>query len=142
MATFKNFEDIPVERQIERWENVLRVLRKLTPHQRRKHWDMSQWGVKTDCGTVACAAGHCGLDPWFRRRGLALEFVMSTNTWDGEPIETTNFWDTPIVEDFFGDVGCEQIFFNDIARPVGQVIREVRRYIKALRNGEAEGFEA
>jgi hypothetical protein len=55
---------------IERYEQVKRVLEGLDEHARKHHWDMSIWGTKTDCGTVACAAGHCSLDPWFQERGF------------------------------------------------------------------------
>jgi hypothetical protein len=34
----------------------------------KAEWDMLQWR----CGSVGCAIGHCGSDPWFRRRGLTL----------------------------------------------------------------------
>jgi hypothetical protein len=68
----KDWFSITPREKIERWENVLRVLKGLTPHQRAHHWDMESWGYNTHCGTVACAAGHCGLDPWFRRRGFKL----------------------------------------------------------------------
>lgn len=27
------------------------------------------------CGTSACAIGHAAVDPWFRRRGISLEFT-------------------------------------------------------------------
>ena len=59
---------------IERWVNVERVLNSMPEHDRQHHWDMGMWGEKTDCGTVACAAGHCGMDPWFRERGFELTF--------------------------------------------------------------------
>lgn len=123
----KHFDECTKAQQIERWENVLRVLSNLTPHERRRHWDMSWWGYKTECGTVACAAGHCGLDPWFRRRGFKLDFYKSwiTQDWSSSmPIEP---------EDFFGKVGCTTIFYNETRRSVGTVIREVRAYLKQLR---------
>jgi hypothetical protein len=59
---------------VERWEQLLRVLDGLTTHERQKHFYMGSWGVQTDCGTVACAAGHCALDPWFRERGFIGKF--------------------------------------------------------------------
>ena len=62
---------VDLERLIERWENGLRVLKAMDPHEREKHFNMALWGKKTDCGTLACAAGHMSLDPWFRRRGFA-----------------------------------------------------------------------
>lgn len=106
---------------IERWENVLRVLQSLTPHQRKKHWDMDRFGYQTACGTVACAAGHCGLDPWFRKRGYKME-------WSAGELFTP--WDAEYK--FFGYEGTEDIFYDPTPRPVGQVIREVRAHIKKL----------
>lgn len=56
---------------VESWEQALRVLQQMTPHERKNHFDMRSWGHRTDCGTVACLAGHCYLDPWFQKnRGL------------------------------------------------------------------------
>lgn len=115
---------MPTKKQlIERWENCLRVLKALTPHERRKHWDMSWWGEKTDCGTVACAAGHCGLDPWFRRRGFQLNFKKG---YGGLVI------DMPInPDDFFGLKYAYRVFYG--SGSVSQVIRKVERVLKELR---------
>jgi hypothetical protein len=74
------YSDIVFESQkekalcLERWQQCLRVLRSLTKHEREHHFDMATWGEKNDCGTTGCAAGHCSLDPWFRKRGLRLGF--------------------------------------------------------------------
>lgn len=105
---------------IERWQNVDRVLDAMPEHERQKHWDMGVWGEKTDCGTVACAAGQCGLDPWFRERGFKLDFKKS-----GEP-NISN------VAEFFGLEGSTRIFLNSFPRPVETVIDEVRRYTSGL----------
>jgi hypothetical protein len=121
----KHFDDCTKAQKLKRWENVLRVLRALTPHQRRKHWDMSTWGVKTECGTVACAAGHCGLDPWFRKQGFRLIFPKGYEYGDfNRGVYAT-----------FGLDGADRIFYDDTPRSVGDVIREVRDYIKELRSG-------
>ena len=77
---------------IERWQHLIRVLEPFTvmqegfePHT--KTFDLGHWYVKESCQekrmdadgntcitescqTVACALGWCGLDGWFRRRGL------------------------------------------------------------------------
>jgi hypothetical protein len=123
----KNFNDCTKKEQVARWENVLRVLRALTPHQRRKHWDMQTIGEKTDCGTVACAAGHSSLDPWFRRRGYAGHYEEKHYS-DRVIFELI----TPDADAFFGEDGSSSIFFNTDIRPVGQVIREVKAWIKVL----------
>lgn len=130
----KYWTDCTKAQQIERWENVERVLKSLSPHERRKHWDMRNWGVKTECGTVACAAGHCGMDPWFRRRGFQL--LPYRNTPEEEQIDEAGlggFANEVDPMDFFGYVGCDQIFFRGTPRPVATVIREVRAYIKELK---------
>lgn len=113
---------------IERWANCERVLNNLPEHERRKHWDMSKWGVQTDCGTVACAAGHCGMDAWFRARGFKLDFA------GGDP-------EISDVGEFFGIEGSRQIFFNAKRRPVEAVLEEVRAYLTELRTIEALSAE-
>src|SRR6202020_70353 len=90
------------EKVIERWENCLRVLQNLTPHQRKRHWNMARFGYKNECGTVACAAGHCGLDTWFRRRGLKLDFKRYSN---GIVTSTMKGYE---VELFFGILGSSR----------------------------------
>lgn len=100
---------------IERWRNVHRVLNAMPEHERQKHWDMSIWGKQTECGTVACAAGHCGLDAWFRERGFKLDFR-------GHESRISN------VPDFFGLEGTSRIFWDSTQRPVETVIDEVHRY--------------
>lgn len=118
----------PTQKQlIERWENVLRVLQALTPHECENHWNMSVWARETDCGTVACAAGHCGLDPWFRRRGLR------TNASQGYVWYTKADEFEDALSLFFGDLGTADIFYNDTRRPVSTVIGEVKAHIKHLR---------
>ena len=106
---------------IERWSNVARVLDTMPAHERKKHWDMGDWGRMTDCGTVACAAGHCGLDPWFRERGFKLEFE-----------DVTSVGDISDVPEFFGLEGSNRIFYNSTKRPVEKVLGEVREYLGEL----------
>lgn len=110
---------------IERWEQCLRVLRDLTPHQRKKHFDMGGFIQDTACGTVGCAAGHCAMDAWFRRRGFA-----------AKPGPHDKQWYLPAdvyIADFFGEEGSREIFHDLTQRPVGQVIREVSKHIKYLK---------
>jgi hypothetical protein len=129
----KNWNDCTKAQQVERWENVLRVLRALTPHERREHWNMARWGVETDCGTVACAAGHCGLDTWFRRRGLILEPAAGVfGSFRGFKDGGGMAGGAVATQAFFGHTGCRSIFWNNMPRPVSDVIKEVRAYIKTL----------
>jgi hypothetical protein len=109
---------------LDRWLNVERVLDSMPQHERQKHWSMGTWGEKTDCGTVACAAGHCGLDPWFRRRGFKLNFGARG---DAEISD---------VKEFFGLEGSTRIFFNATSRPVSTVLKEVRGYVAELQRVE------
>lgn len=130
------------EEQVERWENVLRVLREMTPHERRKHWDMGTWGEKTECGTVACAAGRCGLDSWFRRRGFRMTF--SRYAFENQPGEIEYEWNSELsvpASDFFGHDGTQKIFLNGHRRSVGKVIKEVEAYIEELKQ-EVKADEA
>lgn len=119
----KNFVELSAAKKVERWENVLRVLKNLSPHQRRKHFDMNNFLEETACGTVGCAAGHCAMDPWFRRRGLKAE------------LESDGYWYLPDgvdLHDYFGE-GSRTIFHNYEPRPVGVVMKEVRAHLKDLR---------
>jgi len=110
---------------IERWVNVERVLEAMPQHERQHHWSMGTWGQKTECGTVACAAGHCGMDPWFRDRGFKLDFI-------GKRTEAR----ISDVDAFFGYEGAHRIFFNSARRSVDTVLEEVRAYIAGLRRVE------
>lgn len=125
MKEMRLWIDCTPREQIERWENAERVLKGLTPHQRRKHWN--------ECGTVACAAGHCGLDPWFRCRGFRLNFRKGMAA-DGRP---RWFEEVDDVDAFFGREGGEGIFYNWRQRPVSKVIKEVQAHIKTLREKAA-----
>lgn len=109
----------------ERWENAERVLNAMPEHERLKHFDMGSWGYKNHCGTIACAAGQCGLDPWFRRRGFKLTFPK--NSTRGVISE---------VPAFFGFEGAQRIFYNTTARSVETVLGEVREYVGELRKIE------
>lgn len=113
---------------IERWEQCLRVLEQMPEHEREKHWDMSDWGNRTPCGTVACAAGHCGMDAWFRDRGFRMDILKcDCGSPDCYNVEISN------VNEFFGDEGADHIFCNSRQRPVEAVIEEVKAHIARLR---------
>lgn len=124
---------------IERYENVIRVLGSLSRHERREHFDMSTFGRITDCGTVACAAGHCSLDPWFRKRGFASK--PSADILGAKLVPTRNRNWRAMVQNFFMVYGnCDSIeydgtdiFFNGDERSVSDVIRELRRFVARLR---------
>lgn len=135
-----------IDRIIERWENVQRVLKALTPHERRHHFEMQSWGHKTDCGTVACVAGHCSLDPWFRRRGFAAEWDKGYDVEDLVPTRgrswsemVDDFFDPPNFEYAFGgtlsDILSEStgIFYGGRGDSVGQVLKAIDVLLRKLR---------
>jgi len=44
-----------------------------------KEFDYNLWGLKVTnaiCKTTACIAGHCALDPWFKKNGFKGEWVL------------------------------------------------------------------
>lgn len=125
----EHFADISKEARIERWDNVLRVLEGLGPHERDEHWDMTTWGQKTACGTIACAAGHCGLDPWFRDQDFTMDFTPCSC---GEP-DCTEVHIKDVTA-FFGRTGSEKIFHNSTERSVETVIEEVKAHLQELRS--------
>lgn len=124
----KTWEECTKEQQIERWQQVIRVLQNLSPHEKRKHFDMTEWGSKTKCGTVACAAGHAGMDSWFRRRGFKMVFKLETGPHD-------KWWDVAFPtmgpDVFFGRDGYYGIFLN-VDGTVSGVIKKIKAYIKEL----------
>lgn len=130
-----DFLDCTPEQRIERWEQCLRVLESMPEHERLNHWNMARWGIKTECGTVACAAGHCALDPWFINQGLKLEFNLNScacsecveSGISGKELAHVEF-----VERFFGETGSNDIFYNMRLRPVETVIDEIEAYIGML----------
>jgi hypothetical protein len=129
----KFWHELNDKEELERWENVLRVLRALTPHERKKHFQMDYWGKKTDCGTIGCAAGFCGLDPWFRRRGFKMNFYKVGEDEKEQYPGVTHFGEVNMgVAEFFGHDGA-QIFLDAKPRSAGVVIKEVKAYIKQLK---------
>lgn len=119
------------EQEIERLTQLIRVMRGLSRHERRRHFDIRQWGMQTDCGTTMCAAGFCGSDPWFRRRGFKLEptfFEKMMIRYRG-----ISSWDALYA--FFGDglgyAGMSHPIFGT-PQTVGEVIRAARKRIKEL----------
>lgn len=130
---FTPFRNCPKVEQIERWENVARVLREMPAHDREHHWNMETFGELTECGTVACAAGHCGLDPWFRARGWALDFEPCTCEACKADPNGNLYQRLPDPRDFFGTLGAEGIFYNSTRRSVEAVLFEVETYLQLLR---------
>ena len=122
MPKVKLWDDLTPAEKVERWEGVERVMKKLTPHQRKKHFDMGTWGEETGCGTVACVAGHCGLDPSFRRQGFRMRVVGYGSRWEiYNPSE------------FFGMAGYDNIFTNRRVRTYENARAAISEYLEDLR---------
>jgi hypothetical protein len=136
----KMWNDCTQDQKIERWENVLRVLTAMTPHQRKKHFNMGTWAEQTDCGTVGCAAGLCSFDPWFTRRGFKSAFHPYVDD-EGKYITVFRHrFSGTLPEDFFGLDGYHSIFTNDeftVHTGAGvhrRVVKAVKDYIKELKS--------
>lgn len=152
----KKWYECSMKEKLDRWVNAERVLRDMPNHDRVKHWEMAHWGISTECGTIGCAAGHCGLDPWFRKRGLKLKPVTLKELIDeniyldeGDKVPETyeelliaspddgikpgqgEFENGVDVCDFFGDESND-IFGNPDSRSVNDVIDEIREHINEL----------
>lgn len=119
---------------IERFENLIRVMNGLSEHERIKHFNMRTWGTETECGTACCAAGFCGLDPWFNEQGFKL---VKCNIDKGylEPVFGKNSsWNA--IEAFFGNAHNDGEWHPVFERPntVGQVIKAAKAQIEILRH--------
>ena len=117
----KLWDDLTPAQKVKRWEGVERVLKKLTPHQRKKHFDMRFWGQQTECGTVGCVGGHCGLDPDFRLQGFRLKVSAYGSCFTG-----------PGPMAFFGSEGYWNVFMKTSAT-YSQTRANVSAYLKELR---------
>lgn len=123
-----NKVEVTAEENIERWQNALRVLEQMPQHEREHHFQMSTWGINTACGTIACAAGHCGLDPWFQERGFILRKCTSCVSKCDQLVLSIE------AEDFFDDVGANEIFYDGNTRTVEVVIEEIKTHIADLQS--------
>lgn len=108
---------------VRRWEQTIRVLKELSPHEKKNHFDMGTFAHKSDCGTIACAAGHSGLDPWFRKRGFKTVFPLD---------DRYSAHSTMGIASFFGATGTNNILMDLKSRNVSTVIKEIRAHIKWL----------
>ena len=133
------WEKISVTEKVERWENALRVLKFLPPEVKKKHFDMASWGYTApECGTNACAAGYCGMHPWFIERGLELlpEKISKSAFKKGEMgigIFKGYSVNSSPVGLFFGHKGANKIFYDGTDRSVTQVMKEIRNHIKDMK---------
>jgi hypothetical protein len=122
---YTRYQMLSTRGQYQRWKNALRVMLRMKPHTREQHFDMSRFGIKTDCGTIGCVMGFCGLDKWFRQRHFKLRFQGEQGFMDGNAY------------DFFGSHG-ERIFMNTATRSWETVVAEMQPVVDELKR-EAYG---
>lgn len=122
---------------IRRFKELIRVMQALTPKQRKHEFDMKNWSKITSCGTVKCAAGWAGSDPWFRKRGFRTRESVFSNTLV-PTFRGLAGW--VAVYRFFGYVGLEEVAEAKAVfltpDTVQEVIRAARQRIKALEKQE------
>ena len=120
-----NTSSTPVENSVyaERLLHAKRVMRELSEEERLNNFDIGVFARSTDHGIVACAAGFCGLDPWFQERGF-----QTIYTTDG--IGSVSM----LPEDFFGTAApfypCnygirDRVTVEDV---ISALDREIRRF--------------
>jgi hypothetical protein len=145
MSRYKYWEECTRKEQVTRWKNVLRVLKGLTKHQRRDHFDMANLAEKTPCGTAACAAGHSGFDPWFRRRGYAVDFTRTEfDARDEDGVKLLDENGKPLtgylfdaresklsMTEFFGEEGTNAVFLRTMAG-YEETVALTKDYIEVL----------
>lgn len=113
-------------------ERLLQVVRMLDELPREKHLDMSQW---YRCGTVACALGWSGVDPWFTRRGFHLEALYGDKVYKRPKYKV--FYDLEAAAAFFG---IDYWDAHDLFMPGSwasrstraTVAKKIRAFVKAL----------
>lgn len=97
-----------VKELIKNWENAQRVMRKLTKHERKKHFNMGYWGRMTPCGTVQCIAGFCAFDKYFNKFGMVGSYTdMGQFDFGG----VFNPWER--LPHIFGDRGFNAVILGD-----------------------------
>ena len=114
---------------VEALKQAIRILETIP----EANFNMHTFGEKTDCGTVACIAGHCMLDPWFISRG----FIPSGCTFliHADPVCPYNLvtGDTGrlAIQSFFQleYLACNYLFYNDIETP-GEAITRIEAFLK------------
>lgn len=143
----KAWDDLSPAKKVARAEGVLRVLRGLTPSQRKNNFDMGVYLEKRPgCGTVGCAAGFCGLDEKFRRQGFGLKLVkVKVETLDDDDQPTGQFltyWSDEFTgyspADFFGPDLYNYVFMATHEDYAGTV-RNVKEVIADLKAAERAG---
>jgi hypothetical protein len=129
----------PTKKQlIERFEQLILVLQGLSQHEKRKHFNMETWGEQTECGTTMCAAGFCGSDQWFRRRGFKFAKPLSEHEQGQIHFKDLTSWHALCAffgysysEYYEGSLEADEVFRDPSS--VRQVIAAAKRRIKQLK---------
>ena len=119
----KFWDELTPKQKVIRWASAVRCIENLTPHERKHHFDMGDWIQETECGTVGCAAGHCGLDPNIRKQGFAWQWKK----------EIFNSFFSIDPRDFYGDDATDSIFLGPESE-YKHVLKEMKLYLKKLQN--------
>lgn len=104
---------------IERHEQLLKLDDVLSEHEKTEHFDMGNWVVETECGTICCLAGHAGLQPWFRARGFKTKVFMGSLSQG--------------VDDFFGNHAFEEIFDSRSSSVWPEAMQRVRDRLERIK---------
>lgn len=123
---FITWNDATDAEKVLRVEKAIETLASMTLHEQRNHFDMSDWVYKNDCGTIACAAGQCAIQPWFRRRG----FVFSIR----DAGFTNMYPNTFFGDELYDQVFVSQKFTNLSGREAHKaVLKAIRLYLVKLK---------
>ena len=85
------WRDLTPAGKVRRWSKACRVIGNLSEHEIERHFVMRDWAIKTDCGTVGCAAGHCALDPSIQKDGFYINFT-SWGTFDHFTVNPSDYY--------------------------------------------------
>jgi hypothetical protein len=75
-------------------KNITRLLEMLREIQsddkRRENFNLNSWANTKDtaCGTTCCAMGYAALDPYFRKKGLGMQFTLNSDNVKAIPIKS------------------------------------------------------
>lgn len=110
----------------EKFQQIVRVMNTLNPSQ----FDIQVWHHSSNCGTVACIAGHCAMDPWFIDQGLTLVPVIQAG---GMAPEYQGSWGLEALSRFL-DIPMETSawLFGPAGRPRETVEGATKRVLQVL----------
>lgn len=138
-------EIVTTKQQIERFKKLIDTMQGLSLHEKRKHFDMANWGQRTECGTTMCAAGFCGSRKWFQNRGFS--FVPPRRKGLGATgtlkLGKTLGWEALCkffsleYDPFFDEPGDEAEAIFRTPRTVREVISAAKKRIRHLKEAQS-----